>query len=78
LYLLIYLLYNEGDTNKLYYVINFLCVETVCVGQFSSFIIDYLRVDHTKIRVDLLFANTTTILARKNYFNHLYVIAWFF
>jgi hypothetical protein len=59
-------------------VINFLYTKTTHVDWFNSFIIDYLRVDHTKTRVDLLFANIAIILARKDYFNYLYVIIWFF
>jgi hypothetical protein len=50
----------------------------VHVGWFNSFTVDYLRVSHTKTRANLLFTNIATALARKDYVNHLYIIAWFF
>jgi hypothetical protein len=60
--------------DKSYYIINALCIETVCIGKLTTCTVNYLWAEHIKTRTDQLFTNIATTLTNKDYFNHLYDI----
>jgi hypothetical protein len=70
-----YIYYFSG-TNKSRFVIHAVCGEVVRVGRLKSSAIAFLRVGHSKTKIDRVFANITTTASPKDYFNHLYVVIW--
>jgi hypothetical protein len=64
---------NAGGTNKSNYVVNALTAEMVRVRRLLSSDLVYLRVGHSKTSMDQTFANISTSIDGKDFFNHLYV-----